>query len=99
MTVAIAETTIAAFQWGPIITVLLSGAMGVAGFFIRTVLKTLGDHTTALAVLVSETRPGLKLTDEVIDLKVASAELDVARLNHEARITSLESSRENTREH
>ena len=62
----------------------------MGGFFVRTVSKTLNDHGTALAVLVSETRPYLKLADEVLDLKLASAELDVARKDHERRIAKLE---------
>jgi hypothetical protein len=87
----------ASFDWGPLITGLLLAAITIAGAFIRAVLKTLGEHTTTLAVLISETRPGLKLVDEVIDLKVASAELNEAKNNHEARLLSLESSRENTK--
>ena len=81
-------------QWGPIIAVLLTASIGVAGYFIRTVSRTLAEHSTALAVLVAETRPGLKLQEEVIDLKLASAELNEARKNHEQRLTSLENSRE-----
>ena len=82
--------TIESIQWGPIVTVLLSAGIAMGGFFVRTVSKTLNDHGTALAVLVSETRPYIKLTDEVLDLKLASAELDVAKKDHERRITRLE---------
>lgn len=82
--------TIETIQWGPIVTVLLTAGLAMGGFFVRTVSKTLNDHGTALAVLVSETRPYIKLTDEVLDLKLASAELDVARKDHERRITKLE---------
>lgn len=81
-------------QWGPIIAVLLTASIGVAGYFIRTVSKTLAEHSTALAVLVSETRPGLKLQDEVLDLKLASAELNAAKIDHERRLTSLETVRD-----
>ena len=62
----------------------------MGGFFVRTVSKTLADHSTALAVLISETRPGLKLTDEVLDLKAASAELNQTGKDHEKRLTRLE---------
>ena len=86
--------TLQSIQWGPIIAVLLTASIGVAGYFIRTVSKTLAEHSTALAVLVAETRPGLKLQDEVLDLKLASAELNESRKNHEQRLTSLENSRE-----
>lgn len=82
--------TIETIQWGPIVTVLLTAGLAMGGFFVRTVSKTLNDHGTALAVLVSETRPYIKLTDEVLDLKLASAELDVSRKDHERRITKLE---------
>ena len=82
--------TIETIQWGPIVTVLLTAGLAMGGFFVRTVSKTLNDHGTALAVLVSETRPYLKLADEVLDLKLASAELDVARKDHERRIAKLE---------
>ena len=82
--------TIETIQWGPIVTVLLTAGLAMGGFFVRTVSKTLNDHGTALAVLVSETRPYIKLTDEVLDLKLASAELDVAKKDHERRITKLE---------
>ena len=81
-------------QWGPVISVLLTGAIAVSGYFIRTVSRTLAEHSTALAVLVSETRPGLKLQDEVLDLKLASAELNQAKLDHEKRITRLEALKE-----
>ena len=81
-------------QWGPILAVLLTAAIGVSGFFIRVVSHTLGQHTTALAVLVSETRPGLKLLDEVMDLKLASAELNETRKDHERRLQSLENVRD-----
>ena len=81
-------------QWGPIIAVLLTASIGVAGYFIRTVSKTLAEHSTALAVLVAETRPGLKLQDEVLDLKLASAELNESRKNHEQRLQSLEAVRD-----
>ena len=89
--------TIDAIQWGPIVTVLLSAGIAMGGFFVRTVSKTLNDHGTALAVLVSETRPGLKLQDEVLDLKLASAELNAIRIDIEKRVTSLERNRENKR--
>ena len=81
-------------QWGPVITVMLTAFIGIIGYFVRSVSRTLGDHGTALAVLIAETRPGLKIQDEVIDLKLASAELDVARKDHDKRITSLETTRE-----
>ena len=81
-------------QWGPIIAVLLTASIGVAGYFIRTVSRTLAEHSTALAVLVSETRPGLKLQDEVLDLKLASAELNAAKIDHERRLQSLETVRD-----
>ena len=81
-------------QWGPIIAVLLTAGLGTAGIFIRSVMKTLAEHSTALAVLVSETRPGLKLIDEVMDLKLASAELNETKKDHERRIISLEAVRE-----
>ena len=86
--------TLQSIQWGPIIAVLLTASIGVAIAFIRTVGKTLAEHSTALAVLVTETRPGLKLQNEVLDLKVASAELNAAREDHERRLTSLEAVRE-----
>jgi len=84
-------------QWGPIIAVLLTASIGVAGYVIRTVSRTLAEHSTALAVLISETRPGLKLQDEVLDLKLASAELNAAKIDHERRLQSLETKRDNTR--
>lgn len=79
------------------LTVLLTAAITVSGYFIKTVSRTLGEHTTALAVLISETRPGLKVTDEILDLKLASAELNESKKDHEKRITSLENPKEKYR--
>ena len=86
-----------AINWGPVITVLLTAGIAVAGYTVRTVSKTLAEHGTALAVLISETRPGLKLLDEVMDLKLASGELNVVRIDIERRVTSLERDRDTTR--
>ena len=83
--------------WGPVVSVLLTAAIGILVYFVRTVSRALAQHGTALAVLVSETRPGLKLVGEVMDLKLASAELNESMKSYDRRITSLENSRENRR--
>lgn len=44
--------------------------------FVVWITKQINKITTAIAVLVTETRAPIKLVNEVIDLKVASAELN-----------------------
>lgn len=65
--------------------------------FIVWIIKTLNKQTTALAVLISETRPTLKLVNEVIDLKVASAELNEGMKRNTENIKTLFSYFDDTR--
>lgn len=57
--------------------------------FIVWISKTLTKQNVALAVLVSETRPTLKLTNEIIDLKLADAVLTQSVLNNTKSIQTL----------
>lgn len=89
--------------YGPYILLLISILAGVIGWFLRKVLGTLAAHTTALAVLVehnirtdSNVLDLTKAHDELIDLKVASSELNARTENHETRLLRLESFHDQT---
>lgn len=63
-------------QYGPTIIWIMGGAAPFIIAFGVWVNRSLQKQTTLLAVLTSETRPAIKLVNEVIDLKLASAELN-----------------------
>lgn len=71
-----AEAEIPTTVYGPIIIGILVFIAPFAIGFSVWIVKTLNAQNLALAVLVSETRPTIKLVNEVIDLKLASAELN-----------------------
>ena len=72
----VAASTEPATQYGPFIFWIIIGAVPFIIAFSVYIVKQLNLLNVALAVLVSETRPTIKLVNEVIDLKLASAELD-----------------------
>ena len=57
--------------------------------FIVWITKTLNKQNLALAVLVSETRPALKIVNEVIDLKLASAVINETLIKNTANIDKI----------
>jgi len=79
----------APFQWGPIIVVMLTASIAAIGWLTRYVFKALTEHTTALAVLISETRPAIKVVNEVIDLKLSSAEMNEKLIGHDTQFVQL----------
>ena len=85
-------------EYGPAILWVLGFLIPSMITFAVWLTKTMYRHTTLLAVLVSETKPvaidTVKLKNEVIDLKLASAELNQYRINDREDIDLLLKDRE-----
>lgn len=84
------------FAWGPYISVGIVLLAGLIGWLVRSLLKVLDKHSVilaqqsiALAVLVSETKNDrdtvTKYHDEILEHKVALAELNEFRIDIEKR--------------
>lgn len=88
-------TAVAPFQWGGILAVMLTAVFAVLGWLVRSQLSNNRFNTTAINNLGTQiavlTQRGLasdeqdtlntKARDELIDLKIATGELNV-RMGH-----------------
>lgn len=89
-----ASTITPAFQWGP----LIFGALVTIGVAIMTLMFTFGAWIVRKleGLGLADVTNSKKAHDEIMDNKLAGAELNEAVKGHERRITALESYHENT---